>query len=257
VLDDTTVAQAMSSPVLAIDSRASLADALNSMVNRRVNRLVVLDKGRFVGIITNNDIHATYTKGQERMPGLYSKMYKPSNIEISSVMEKNVKTITGDSSIADAARDMVENKVSSLVVIKGNNPFGIITVSDILEKIVATKRVEAKRVFVSGFDETTYQYEESVVEELKALMSHVEKMHELPIDYAAVAIKRIKYDTYEMQARVSLGKYGVLRVHSEGDSFHEAFSTLMKRFKAKIIKEKENMVSSKRRIEHGIEYGEQ
>jgi signal-transduction protein with cAMP-binding, CBS, and nucleotidyltransferase domain len=255
-LDGMSVMQAMSSPVLAIDSHASLAQALSSMVRSKVNRLVVLENGRFTGIITNHDIHARYTRGDERLPGQNTRMYKPSNIAVDSVMEKNVDTTTRDSTLADAARQMVENKVTSLVVTKSNNPFGILTISDILEKIVATRRAEAKRVFVSGFDEYTYQYEESVIEELKALMSQVEKMHELPTDYATVRIKRIKHNSYEMQARISLGKYGTLRVHSDGASFHDAFSALMKRFKATIIKEKENIVSSRRRLAHGVEYGE-
>lgn len=255
-LDDIAVSEAMTSPVLAIDSNASLSQALNTMNTGKVNRLVVLENGRFVGIITSNDIHMQYTKGNERMPQRksQSKKYRPSNIVVDSIMERNVATIGGNSSLSDAARGMVENKVSSLVVTKGNNPFGIVTISDIFENVVAKKRTEQNRVFVSGFDETTYQYEQSVTEEFKALMSQLERMHGLDIDYATMLIKRVRRDSYELQARISMEKGKTLRLHSDGETFHEAFSDLMTKIKKNVINEKDSIISSRKARSRGAEY---
>ena len=49
-----------------------------------------------------------------------------------------------------------------------------------------------------------------------------------------------------MQARISLGKNGMLRVHSEGESFHDAFRELMKRLKKQSIREKEELLTERR-----------
>ena len=257
-LDGLHVKDALTSPVLAIDSGTGLSHAISTMRNNNVNRLVVIDNGRFAGLITGHDIAKNYI-ANERLPEWKDRKYSPSNVPVSGVMEKNVRTIDYDSVLADAARSMVENHISSLVVTKGANPVGMVTISDLFEAVVARSRMESKRVLVSGFDEYTYQYEESVREELKSLMSQMEKMHNLDLEYVSLSLKRVKLKAYEMQARIGFAKGGTIRVHSQGNSFHDAFSDLMRRLKAKVIKEKESMISSRRSRSRGeayVEYGE-
>ncbi len=219
-LDEVKVSEAFSAPVLAIDSSATLVQAHNTMQSSKVNRLVVLDEGRFTGLITNSLIHDSYSVSGERLPEMKSKSSNSSNVTVQSIMEKNVRTIAPTDTLADAARMMVEQGAFSLVVTKGKNPIGIITISDILESVVAKKWVQQKKVFLSGFDEHTYQYEESVREELKAFLSHVELMQKLEVDYVALNVKTVHLKSYEMQARISMGKNGMMRVHSTGESFH-------------------------------------
>lgn len=246
-LDQVSVSEVLSAPVLAIDSTASLAQAHNTMSQNKIKRLAVLDEGRLVGLITSGLIRATYVAGGERLPEMKSKPARPSSISVESVMERNVRTIEPDRTLADAARMMIEEGAFSLVVTKGRNPVGILTISDILETVVARRRVEERKVFLAGFDEYTYQYEESVREELKSLMSYVEQMHKLEPNYLAVHIKRVKLKGYEMQARISLGKNGVLRVHSDGESFHDAFRELVKRLKTQSIREKDELLTERRK----------
>ena len=57
-------------------------------------------------------------------------------------------------------------------------------------------------------------------------------MHKLEVEYLAMRVKTVHLKSYEMQARISLGKNGMMRVHSEGESFHDAFHELMKRLRA-------------------------
>ncbi|MDE1865705.1 MAG: CBS domain-containing protein [Candidatus Micrarchaeota archaeon] len=245
-LDEVRISEALSSPVLAIDSDASLAQALSTMSGNKVNRLVVLDNGRFSGLITKRDIHASYMSGGDRLPEMKSRSHKASDALVDGVMERNVHTIEPSATLADAARMMVEEGVFSLVVTRGRNPIGMVTVSDILENVVARRKVEQKRVFLTGFDEYTYQYEESVREELKSFMHHLEQMHKLSTEYLAMRVKRVKLKSYEMQARVSLGKNGTVRAHSEGESFHDAFKELMRRLRKQTTREKEEMLSERK-----------
>ncbi len=245
-LDEVLVSEAFSAPILAIDSSATLVQAHNTMQSSKVNRLVVLDEGRFTGLITNSLIHDSYSVSGERLPEMKAKSSNSSNVTVASVMEKNVKTIPPTDTLADAARIMVEQGAFSLVVTKGRNPIGIITISDILESIVAKKWVQQKKVFLSGFDEHTYQYEESVREELKSFLSHVELMQKLEVDYVALNVKTVHLKSYEMQARISMGKNGMMRVHSTGDSFHEAFHELMMKLKKQSVREKEEMLTERK-----------
>jgi CBS domain-containing protein len=245
-LDDFKVSEALSAPILAIDSSASLIQAHNTMQSNKVNRLVVLDEGRFTGLITNSLIHDSYSVSGERLPEMKSKSSNSSNVTVNSVMEKNVHTVSPTDTLAEAARMMVEEDAFSLVVTKGRNPVGILTVSDILESVVGNRSVEEKKVFLSGFDEHTFQYEESVREELKAFMHHIELMQKLDVEYMAMRVKTVHLKSYEMQARISMGNNGMLRVHSEGESFHEAFKDLMNKLKKQSTREKEEILSDRK-----------
>lgn len=245
-LDATKVSDALSAPVLAIDSTATLGQALSTMSGNKVNRLVVLDNGRFAGLITKRSIHKSYFSGGDRLPEMTSRSRNASDASVAGVMERNVRTVEPNATLADAAREMVESGGFSLVVTRGRNPIGMLTISDILESVVARRQSEAKRVFLSGFDENTYQYEESVREELKSFMHHIEQMHKLDTEYLAMRIKKVNLKSYEMQARISLGKNGMLRVHSEGESFHDAFRELMLRLKKQSTREKEELLTERR-----------
>jgi len=56
----TTVGGAMSSPAVTIDIDRPIREAANLMVDRRVNRLPVLEDGRLVGIVTRADLVGAY-----------------------------------------------------------------------------------------------------------------------------------------------------------------------------------------------------
>ena len=174
-----------------------------------------------------------------------SRSQKANDAIVSGVMEKNVQTIEPTLKLSDAARMMVENGVFSLVVLKGRNPVGMLTVSDILENVVARRKVEEKKVFLTGFDEYTYQYEESVREELKSLMHYIEQMGKLNTEYLAMRIKRVNFKAYEMQARISIGNNGIIRVHADGESFHDAFRELTKKLRKQAVKEKEELLQER------------
>ena len=124
---------------------------------KRVNRLIVLQNGKFAGLITNYDISKQYARGEERLPEMKTKMYSPSNVAVSSVMERNARSIEFNRPLAEAIRDMIENRISSLIVLKKGNPIGIVTVTDVFESILARQNVEPAKVFMSGFDRNTYQ----------------------------------------------------------------------------------------------------
>ncbi len=246
ILQDMKVNQAMTTPVLAIDANASIAQAKTTMRERKVNRLVVLQNSRFAGLVTNYDIVKSYTIDSERLPEMKTDAHKPSNISISSIMERNARAIEYNRPVSDAVRDMIENKISSLIVMKNSNPIGILTVTDVLESILARQTVEKSKIFMSGFDQNTYQYEDEAREELKSLLDHIEKLSGVDVDYITFKVKRTKTKLYEMQARLSLGRHGIITMHTNKYLFEDAINDLLKKLKHRVIKEKESILTHRK-----------
>jgi CBS domain-containing protein len=59
ILEEHTVAEAMSRGVRAVSPEASVAEAAAYMLRQRIHRAVVLDSGELVGIITATDVMRT------------------------------------------------------------------------------------------------------------------------------------------------------------------------------------------------------
>ncbi len=61
--------------------------------------------------------------------------------QVRDIMEKNVITIGHDKTVLDAAGLMKENEISFLVVLKNDEPIGVVTESDFVRKLVANDKV--------------------------------------------------------------------------------------------------------------------
>ena len=66
-LEARTAAEAMSSPAVTITGGRSLADAARLMLERRVNRLPVVDDGRLVGIVARSDLVRAFDRSDEEL----------------------------------------------------------------------------------------------------------------------------------------------------------------------------------------------
>ena len=65
LLIDAPVREVMSSPIITINPNSSIRDAMESMQQKDIRRLPVVDnKGKMVGIITDKDIFRTIVKNQ-------------------------------------------------------------------------------------------------------------------------------------------------------------------------------------------------
>lgn len=256
-LDKMKLEEHMSTPVAGINANANLAQALSSMDKMRVNRLVVVENGRLYGIITRNDITEMADGEKQRKPQLKDRKAPMSNAPVRDFANKNVISIDLSEDMSKAAREMIERSISSLVVMRSEMPVGMITARDIIEAVVAKKRKEPERIFISGLDETSYQFEDSIREELNSMLLSLDKMHGIAGSYITLNLKRIKLKSYEMSARLQIEGRGIIMVHAQGESFHDAFSGIMHRLKEKALKEKDIMLSERKKDRHtGVDFGE-
>ncbi|MCS7140343.1 MAG: CBS domain-containing protein [Candidatus Nezhaarchaeota archaeon] len=81
--DEVTCREVMSSPLITIDPQAPLVSAMSKMARHKVRRLIVLDRGRLVGIVTERDILKV-------APALIEILASKSEVEESYVKEVQV-----------------------------------------------------------------------------------------------------------------------------------------------------------------------
>ena len=130
-----TVAETMTTDVLSVDPQNSVATAIRLMRTGQLRRLPVVQDGRLVGIVTSGDVR--------RITGMSSVVRDPSgdnflwqHIPVANVMTLDVVTTSPNTLIAEAARLMIERKISGLPVVENGRLVGILTTSDLLEALI-------------------------------------------------------------------------------------------------------------------------
>ncbi len=245
ILESMQIREVMTTPVLSIDASANISEAISAMRMHNVKRLAVLQDGKFSGLVTGHDIMYKFAIPSDRLPDMKSKPSSPSNVPVSSVMVSNVVSISQDRGISDAVRQFVEHNISSLVVTKKGMPVGMLTVFDVLESIIARRHIQERRVYISGFDSYTYQYQDDLREELNKFMTDVERLHGMHIDYITLRIKG-KQHAYQFYVRLSLNRRGIISLHVMDYRFETAFRELLKKLKAQVLNEKDYMLTMRK-----------
>jgi len=108
------------SVVHTVDINSSVQEAAAAMKDVGTGCLVVIEKSRLTGIITERDI-------VQRVVAV-KKLAR--EVRVSDVMSKPVLTVGPEALISDAAKIMMQNKIRRLVVAEGVRILGIVTVTD-------------------------------------------------------------------------------------------------------------------------------
>ena len=120
-MDNTFVNQVMSKNVLTAEKSTSLQDAANEMNRLNVGCVIVTDKSKPIGIVTERDF-VTKVAAEGR----------PLFTEISEVMSSPLITIDPEETIWEASEIMKEKLIHKLPVIENERIVGVITTSDIV-----------------------------------------------------------------------------------------------------------------------------
>jgi CBS domain-containing protein len=126
----------MSSPVQVVVRDTSVADAYNTMMQRGIRRLPVVENGRLLGIVTLGDLREARPSPATSL-SIYELNYLLAKLTVGQVMTHNPYTVTPATPIQHVARIMLERKVSGLPVVdEEDRPIGIVTETDIFRMIV-------------------------------------------------------------------------------------------------------------------------
>lgn len=125
----------MTTNPIIISSNCTLPEAYWLMVNHKIRRLPVVDQDTLVGIVTLEDLRGKIPATMIGMdPARASDML--TKLPVRHVMSENPKTVSADATLVEAARLMLEFKISALPVMDGARLVGIITESDIFRTLV-------------------------------------------------------------------------------------------------------------------------
>jgi len=116
-----SVRDIMTGWVATADPERSLREAATIMVKANVGSVIVMSKGKPVGILTEGDISRALSEGAN-----------PDKITIKKVMTKRLITISPDKRAEEAARLMAEKQIKKLPVVDGGSLIGMLTQTDIV-----------------------------------------------------------------------------------------------------------------------------
>lgn len=115
------VKDVMIKPVLTIDSKKSVKDAGQILRKTRRDALIVIEKNKAVGILTDSDL----------IKKVVAKDLRSSKLKVKSVMSRPLVTVKPNETILDATRKMKRSNIKRLPVIEEGKLVGILNMNDI------------------------------------------------------------------------------------------------------------------------------
>ncbi|GLQ77288.1 histidine kinase [Mesorhizobium huakuii] len=138
----------MTSPVIAVEPSASIADAAGLMLSRKISGLPVISRdGVLVGIVSEGDFLRRRELGTKRKrprwleflvsPGRVAEEYVHANgRRVDEVMSENVVTTSPETALEDVVELMMRHQVKRIPVVEGGKVVGIVTRSDLLRALL-------------------------------------------------------------------------------------------------------------------------
>jgi CBS domain-containing protein len=116
--------------VWSVNADASVFEAIRLMAEKHIGALLVMEQGKFVGIITERD----YAR-KVILEGRSSK-----ETSVSQIMESNVLCVTPEHTLEQSMALMTEKRVRHLPVLNGSRVDGIISIGDLVKAIIAEQK---------------------------------------------------------------------------------------------------------------------
>jgi acetoin utilization protein AcuB len=129
------VREAMTNKVIVVKPRDSVVHARMLLERHRINQLPVMVDGKLVGIITDRDLRDAFPSVLH-IPGRLGggKIHRePENVDVETVMTRNVLILAPDDTLLEAARLMRRERIGALPVLAADQLVGILTRSDVLD----------------------------------------------------------------------------------------------------------------------------
>lgn len=112
-----------------------IADALELMREKNINRVPVVKDGKLVGIITERKLMEVSPSSATSL-SIFEINYLLSKTKVEDVMTKKVVTVSPDDLLEVAALKMRDNNVGGLPVVENGKVVGIITESNIFDAFI-------------------------------------------------------------------------------------------------------------------------
>jgi CBS domain-containing protein len=114
-IDKISIRRIMSTDPITASPGDEIHTAIELLIKNNIGSIPIVDEEGIAGIITKTDLMKVYT---EKLKGKW---------KVSDLMTRNVITVNENHSIAHVISTMESNKIGKIVVIRDNEPVGIIT----------------------------------------------------------------------------------------------------------------------------------
>jgi acetoin utilization protein AcuB len=123
-------------PIVAA-STTTLPEALELMQVNNIRRLPICEEDRLIGIVTKGDLRGAQPSEATSL-SIFELNYLVGRITLGQIMTHQPIVVTPTTTIYEAAKIMLQRKVSGLPVMDDGRLVGIITESDIFRMVVRT-----------------------------------------------------------------------------------------------------------------------
>ena len=144
--------QIMTRPVITVSPETPIFEAANTMLQRHVSGLPVVDSaGKLVGIISEGDFIRRSEIGTQRKPGRWLKFILGPGKEaadfvheqgrkVGEIMTPEPLTISEDAALEEIVQLMEKNNVKRLPVTRGDQVVGIVSRANLLQAVASLAR---------------------------------------------------------------------------------------------------------------------
>ena len=130
----------MHHPVQVIKPLDNIEHARTIMIDQKINQVPVVVDGELVGIVTDRDLRDAYPSVFDIVRSWGEPdngLTHPEEVEIESVMTRDVVSVKPSDSLAEAAALMRKKRFGSVTVVEEGRLVGILTRSDVLAAFVS------------------------------------------------------------------------------------------------------------------------
>jgi PAS domain S-box-containing protein len=173
----TTLGEIMSKSVVTTDSESSLIKTAKKMAEMRVGSLVVVDKGKICGIVTERDMFRKVIAEE--------KDYR--KLKVRDVMTSPVVTVKPDTSLTEASKILESHGFRRLPVVEDGKLVGIVTETDLwLRMTEETVDNLKKSIFSGDIPDVVEEYVNKVTELNQQIRAGRQKLAESEERYRTI-----------------------------------------------------------------------
>ncbi len=139
ILTETKVKDIMDTKPPMVAPGTLFKDMAKRLRKQKEDYLIVVDKKKLLGIVTENDIlHAFKVPSRHALLGVLTvrEVEERGAKKVDEIMVKHPLTITPDTSLREALDVMISHKFRHLPVVKDDELMGVLTVRNILDFIL-------------------------------------------------------------------------------------------------------------------------
>ncbi len=131
----TQLSEIMNRTLITVDTHASLRQAQRILDRRNIRHLFVMDGKRLVGIVTDRDLRKAAPSSKSPLTTSAREEFMD-ELKVVEVMLRKLITASPSTTVREAAKVMIREKIGCLPVVEGKTLVGIVTETDLLEILV-------------------------------------------------------------------------------------------------------------------------